>query len=383
MSSDSFDGSSIHYFFEVPISTHQLLNPILEKINRKNLTIIFHQIDDVKNSAEEISFLALEKSFSDLRKNHDKGSMNSLCNLAPYRVVAEVIYSVESNVKDQSDHFDDCVGVINKYIEAMSLLSGKPGSLLSNLSVQAIIPTVRKSNNGQHMCLFFMNDRLSHTREKDTDYRALDFALQLQDLDILASFSTLRRESWLAKEAGNKLMQIIATAACIEALLREISLLMMWNDNYDPMAAHIAGLNKDGGYKGIVSYVQKVLYPRFGENFNKHNRKSIIYRWKTNIADVRNDVIHQGRQPSVQEANLAATVLYDVEEAIGDAIFETDSDLQHSFVSLIFPGIDGMIRRFHAKNSDILRIPQVDHEWLQEQLMLYATWKKNTQRFRR
>jgi hypothetical protein len=156
--------------------------------------------------------------------------------------------------------------------------------------------------------------------------------------NLFTAFGDMRREGRLAYARGENLSAIILAGAAAEALLVEIMLLMMWEEDLDcASVAKILDI-KDTVTKKVASQ----FAGRLGGQWNI-KQPGPIRDWRIRLADLRNRAVHGGYTPDDRMIQTAYESLEALERYIGDRL--AANMREYPATTQIFLGADGLARR--------------------------------------
>lgn len=147
----------------------------------------------------------------------------------------------------------------------------------------------------------------------------------------------LRREYFLALEAGNTVAAAVLVGATAEILFRELHLHLCWEEGLDPRSYVEAAARLP-----ISDLVRGEFHARLGGRWNEHQRGPVA-DWSMLIARLRNRVLHTGYRPDREEIDAASTAYVALERFIGDRL--AASLRKYPLTAIGFLGRDGLARR--------------------------------------
>lgn len=147
----------------------------------------------------------------------------------------------------------------------------------------------------------------------------------------------VRRELALAFQSGSTVPTSILCGASAEVLLRELLMLLLWEEGRLPNQA-----SPLVGEHSVSKLVFSQFHSRLGGSWSKEGTGPIA-EWRANIANLRNRTVHVGYVPSKAEIKLAMDTYERLERFIGDRLASSVSTYPLSAMS--FLGTPGMERR--------------------------------------
>lgn len=243
--------------------------------------------------------------------------------------------------------FDNALTVLRSIQRSHHIVTTRPISLVVRKSLPAVLPVMISSGEvfaTPSMSMFLVNQdeqyRSSYRgTEMDEDgLRNLGQAFSEFSPNLFTGFSDLRREGRLSYERGENLSAIILAGAAAEALLVEIMLLMMWEEDLD--CAHVANVLdiKDT----VTKKVNSQFASRLGGQWNL-KQPGPIRDWRTNLADPRNRAVHAGVTPDDETIQTAFESLEALERYVGDRI--AINMRKYPATTQLFLGVGGLARR--------------------------------------
>ncbi len=154
----------------------------------------------------------------------------------------------------------------------------------------------------------------------------------------------LRREFMLALRSEARIPAAILCGAAAEALLREILLLMVWEEGREPADA------KDlASEPSIAKLVRRHFHERLGGRWSD-SQPGIISEWANDIARLRNRVVHVGYRPTRPEVENAREAHERLERFVGDSLVAALD--RYPLTALTFLGTNGLDRRNARKRME-------------------------------
>lgn len=266
--------------------------------------------------------------------------------------VAEVFgpMTVSASQDGITDTFDEALKVLRSIQRAHHLVTERPLRLVTRKGLPAALPFLLSSGEvfaKPSVQIFMANvgeNDANHLRGPDLNQdqqRALSRAFNDYSPNIFAAFSDMRREANLAYGRGENLNAIILAGAAAEALLVEVMLLMMWEE--DLSCADVARVldTKDTVTKKVTSQFSG----RLGGQWNL-DRPGPVRDWRINLADLRNAAVHGGQTPDDEKIQTAFKALSEVERHLGDRLVANMR--RYPATTQIFLGPKGLGRRGKA-----------------------------------
>lgn len=272
--------------------------------------------------------------------------------VTPRRPMAVTVAEVWSPIPgaghdDLTAAFDHALETLRSLQRAHHLVTAKPKRMVTRKGLPAALPILLSSGEvyAEPAVQLFMVNR----GEKDESYlrgtelnrdqlRALSQAFSDYGPNIFSAFSDMRREANAAFARGENLTAVILAGAAAEALLVEIMLLLMWEEDLPCTSVARVLTIKDTITKKVTSQFSG----RLGGQWNL-DRPGAMRNWRVNLADLRNRAVHSGFIPDDQELQLAFQALEDLEHYIGDRLVA--SMRFYPGTTQIFLGPSGLQRR--------------------------------------
>lgn len=262
--------------------------------------------------------------------------------------VAEVWGPLASGgVEGLTTGFDNALAVLRSIQKSHHMVTTRPIRLVVRKSLPAVLPIMISSGEvfeTPNMSLFLVNQDEQHrssyrgTEMGEEGLRSLGQAFSEFSPNLFTAFSDLRREGRLSYERGENLPAVILAGAAAEALLVEIMLLMMWEEDLD--CAQVARVldTKDTVTKKVASQFAS----RLGGQWNL-KQPGPIHDWRTNLADPRNRAVHAGITPNDRSIETAFESLEALERYIGDRL--AINLRTYPATTQLFLGVGGLARR--------------------------------------
>jgi len=111
------------------------------------------------------------------------------------------------------------------------------------------------------------------------------------------TMSDLRREALVALRAGNTLSGAILFGAYTELFLRELHLMLLWDEGSTAQAAATA----TNSNRTITSIVRAEFHERLGGKWDTRRGDGELARWDRLVKHLRNRVVHTGYVPTMDE----------------------------------------------------------------------------------
>lgn len=174
----------------------------------------------------------------------------------------------------------------------------------------------------------------------------LDHALGIRLVgETFDRFMYMKRESEIAlRRRDDYSSSVVWSAAACEFLLNEVLESMLWEEGKRPedAAVLLAGPDPKAPAPGIVARVKKHYKERLGGNWNLDGDGDIA-RWKRDVADQRNALVHGTKLPSREEADTALKCVDALVTFIGGRLVDRLKTYPRLTVRLI--GLDGVQKR--------------------------------------
>ncbi|WP_146617460.1 hypothetical protein [Arthrobacter globiformis] len=243
--------------------------------------------------------------------------------------------------------FDSALEVLRTFQRSHHMVTTRPLSLVVRKSLPPVLPVMISGGEifaKPEMSLFLVNQDEQHaSRVRGPELpweklRGLTLAFNDYSPNLFSAFSDMRREGRLAYARGENLSAIILAGAAAEALLVEIMLLMMWEEDLDCTSVAKILDTKDTVTKKVTSQ----FAGRLGGQWNTR-QPGPIRDWRVNLADLRNSAVHAGHFPDDRMIQGAFESLEALERYIGDRLVANMR--KYSATTKIFLGDDGLARR--------------------------------------
>jgi hypothetical protein len=165
---------------------------------------------------------------------------------------------------------------------------------------------------------------------------AMSVAGMLPQRGPFASVLDVRREMALARRDGGTVPIAILCAASAEVLFRELLLMLLWEEGRSPdwTASEIRD-------RWISNIVRSEFHHRIGGNWSESG--AVIAAWSSDIAELRNRVVHVGYVPTRPQIEIALKTYESVERFVGDRL--AASLHRYPLTAMSFLGVPGTERR--------------------------------------
>lgn len=246
-----------------------------------------------------------------------------------------------------STGFDNALNILRSFQRSHHIVTTRPLSLVVRKSLPAILPVVLSSGEifaKPEMTMFVANQDEQYASSfrgpelPQEKLKQLSQAFNDYSPNLFTAFSDMRREARLAYACGKNLSAIILAGAAAEALLVEIMLLMMWEEDLDCAAVAKILDTKDTVTKKVTSQ----FAGRLGGQWNT-KQPGPIRDWRVNLADLRNRAVHGGHTPDDRMIQTAFESLEALERYIGDRL--AANMREYPATTQIFLGAEGLARR--------------------------------------
>ena len=264
-------------------------------------------------------------------------------------------------------------------------VSHAPVTLLTRESLPPFIPLVtRRLEEGQvqpidpvEVELFLVNQGSSTAR------RALRPTLldenELQKITAserlspgpFAAYVNFRREADLARQSGNHLAAAVMYGACAEAMLRDLHLVLMWDEGIEPRAA----MKEVKDPIPIRTLVRSAFHRKLGGRWQT-DVAGPIANWHINVASLRNRVIHMGYEPDGSETHASLDAIYELNGFLRDRLVDRIHRFPHAADFFLgFERIEtiggGPMRRWRAAKSEF---------GLKDPVAAFLAWRSEVER---
>jgi len=167
------------------------------------------------------------------------------------------------------------------------------------------------------------------------------FALRQQSYrGFVADYLDLVRETQVALNLdGSYRAAVLYAATSCEVLLDNLLAHMLWEERVRP---EDAAATFDAGREGIAGRVKRHYHPRLGGQWSV-DRPGPVRDWFTQVAGLRNRVVHGGHEPTLAEAAAASTAATSLATYLGDLLSARTQDSPRTALAL--PGKAGLQRR--------------------------------------
>lgn len=243
--------------------------------------------------------------------------------------------------------FDEALSALRSIQRAHHLVTARPLRLATRKGLPAASPILLSSGDifaKPVMQLFMVNrgereeNQVRGQELSRGQLSALGRAFSDYGPNIFTAFSDMRREANIAFKRGENLSAIILAGAAAEALLVEIMLLMMWEEDLPFPAVARVLTTKDTISKKVTSQFSGRLGGQWGLD-----KPGPVRDWRINLADLRNRAVHGGYIPDDRELQIAFEALEGLEHHLGDRLV---ANMRHyPGTTQIFLGPGGLDRR--------------------------------------
>lgn len=292
----------------------------------------------------------------------------------------------EDGVCRISDAFDQGLGLLRELQRAYYLVRRQPMRLVTREVMPFAVPFgVRRlfDESGAplpfevSLSLFFLNQGMCRDFRgpdfTDDDVEQFRVSLKQQSYGgFLTDYLEFVRETEVALHLdGSYRAAVLFAATSCEVLFDNLLAHMLWEEGSRP--EDVAGLFASGR-DGITARVKKHYHPRVGGQWSV-DQPGAIRNWFTQVAGLRNRVVHGGYDPSFAEATDASRASAALAAYLGDLLAGRTKDYPRT--ALVLPGRPGIERRgkWHRRLQDLQDDPaQVN--WV----ATFASWQAAMQR---
>ena len=181
-----------------------------------------------------------------------------------------------------------------------------------------------------------------------------------------------RREAQLSNQSGNLLTTAVLNGASSESLLRELQLVLMWDEGTSPGAA----AEELADTKPITKLARTAFHDRLGGSWNLEGTGP-VGDWFRNVAQLRNRVLHMGHEPSWEEVSASLRASTALNEFVRNRLLERLS--QYPYVAMFFFGGYKRIREFSKKRREAWK-KMVDEFGLGYPVLAFRIWRVEVQK---
>jgi hypothetical protein len=282
-----------------------------------------------------------------------------------------------------SDAFDRGLQYVRDVQRAYYTVRRKPVRLVAREALPLMVPLgIRRlvDDEGEPLpfraplSAFFLHMNVT-ARDDDLDQEQLDVlsaAMRHQASDgPFASHLDFVREAEVALvRDGAHRAAVLFTATACEVLLDDLLAHMLWQERVRPEDAAAVF---DGW---LTARVKTQYHPRLGGNWSL-DRPGPVAAWSTDVAALRNRVVHGGYEPSLAEARSAADAAQDLNTYACDLVAAKTGDYPRT--ALVLPGERGLRRRGRWSRRGARRAAHPQHgPWAET----FARWRQAMQRAR-
>lgn len=279
-----------------------------------------------------------------------------------------------------SDAFDRGLAYVRDVQRAYYIARRRPVRLVTRETLPFAVPLgIRRvyDDDGEPlpfrvpMSVFLLNMNLN-VRDADLDaggLQALTTAIYQQaGHGVFTSHLDLVREADVALDVdGAYRASVLFTATACEVLLDDLLAHMLWQERVRPeQAAEV--------FEGwLTARVKAQYHPRLGGNWSV-DRDGPVRRWSTNVAALRNRVVHGGYEPTLDEARAAAEAAEALQFYLGDLIAAKAQAYPRTAV--VLPGRYGLERRGKwTARLDAIQNDPAEVPWTET----FARWRRAMQ----
>lgn len=234
--------------------------------------------------------------------------------------------------------------------------------------------------NGQYVRT--LNEKLSKRTTNSID--DLDFADQRMVLD---RYISLTQEARYSEVVGLYSGAISLAANACEYLAICVQNMLDWEDEVAPENSTY----QSDPRKGIQSRVAAVFAPRLGGNWDL-SRPGPLREWSSNVANIRNAIVHSGYQPTAKEARAAIESISTFLKFFVDRIASEKGRSRYPRSAVMLAGNASLEAR-GARTSRIrsLQSDSTQHDWQDsflywvaqsESAVSVGTWNQSPRRIR-
>ncbi len=248
-----------------------------------------------------------------------------------------------------SDAFDRGLQYVRDVQRAYYTARRRPVRLVSREAMPFAVPfAVRRvyDDDGElvlftaalSMFLLHMNVTFRDGDLDDSERQTFAAALRHQTVGgAFSSYLEFVREGDVALgRDGAYRAAVMFTATACEVLLDDLLAHLLWEDRVRPEdAARVFE-------SFLTARVKREYHPRLDGSWTVE-RDGPVRSWATDVADLRNRVVHAGYEPTLQEARAAADAAQDLNAHLCDAVAAKAAAYPRT--ALLLPGADGLRRR--------------------------------------
>lgn len=354
------------------------------------VSLLFWQIETSSGMhAVDAAHEAALKAFPDTEAAESVAGAASSTSANPRLPLSTTVTVVEAMCVLDEDHddpyteaFDAAVDGLNRLLRSYYAVSQHPVPLVSVDSLPPIVPlaiaevsthALPKLISRNIFTMNPMNFGSKNFQPNPLDEEQLDTLLEASTLDggPFEAFADLRREAQLAFNDGNAVTTAVLYGCVLEALIRELFLLMLWESEIHPSAA--VGLVDD---RSITDIAKKEFHKRLGGNWNV-KQPGPVRGWFEDVRRLRNLVVHSGYLPTYIEARRCHNASIEFEHFISGRLMERAA--KFPITSWIYLGYD---------KTDSLKARNVWDRFFQQNLIVgdlydaFRKWKTEVDRYR-
>lgn len=272
------------------------------------------------------------------------------------KVVEVIITRSPESAEAQDDYAGDfsdsmysplpeAIEALNKFLNTFSIFSNIPIPSVSLEKLRPSIPvacgTAAKGEledlrslptltSYSHLLIILGNRAERKSREDvyklDARQTAEYFDRQYRQFAVYGLFSEvaeLRKDAVLElRNHGNTRASAILTCCATEVFIRDLLFLQLWEANVRPEDACKRLRSKKGAPRGVVDLVKSQLLCGAPDKSAEDGFPEPIQKWMNHTVQLRNKAVHQGYQPSLNEAQASLEGLEELQRYFEDDLFK-------------------------------------------------------------